>query len=154
MLIAAAIFSSERIFTGFVVKWFTDAIINADMALLKNTVLYWGLYALGITVVSPIFLYAWRTSIVHGTANLRQVIFSHLQRLPLGYYESRHSGGAMSLLANDVEEAEKVYGQSIYSLIQSFLRGLAAIGFMLFLKWDLTLLIVLSSLVPLLINLC
>jgi ATP-binding cassette subfamily B protein len=152
MLVVASIFGGERIFTGFIAKWFIDAIVNGDMALLKNTVVYWGLFALGITLVSPVFLYAWRTSIVHGTANLRQAVFGQLQRLPLGYHESRHSGEAMSLLANDVAAAEQVYGERVYSLVLNIMQGLAAIGFMLFLRWDLTLLIILSSLVPLLIN--
>jgi ATP-binding cassette, subfamily B, bacterial len=152
MFVVAAIFASERVFLGFILKWFTDAVINADMALLKNAVIYWGLYALGIMLVSPLFLYTWRTSVVYGTANLRQVIFRHLQRLPLGYYENRHSGEAMSLLANDVAAAEQVYGENIHNLILNVTRGLAAIGAMLFLKWDVTLLIVVSGMVPLLIN--
>jgi len=128
MFVVAAIFASERMFMGFVAKWFIDAIVYADMALLKNTVLYWGLYALGIMLVSPFFLYTWRTSIVRGTANLRQVVFSHLQRLPLGYYENRHSGEAMSLLTNDVAAAEQVYGENIYNLILNVMKGLAGSG--------------------------
>jgi ATP-binding cassette subfamily B protein len=152
MFIVAAIFASERIFTGFIVKWFTDSIANKDMGLLKKTVLYWGLFALGMTLASPIFLYLWRTSIVQGTANLRQAVFSHLQRLPLGYYEGRHSGEAMSILTNDVAAAEQVYQDNIYNLVSSLLQGLAAVVFMMILKWDLALLIILGGLVPLVIN--
>ena len=57
MFIVAAIFASERVFTGFIVKWFTDSIANQDMSLLKKTVLYWGLFALGMALTSPAFLY-------------------------------------------------------------------------------------------------
>jgi ATP-binding cassette subfamily B protein len=58
----------------------------------------------------------------------------------------------MSLLANDVTTAEQVYGENIYNLVRNIMQGIAAIGLMLYLKWDLTLLIVFSSLLPLLIN--
>ena len=152
MLIVAVIYASERMFAGFVVKWFTDSIAFKDMGLLKNTVLYWVIFAAGMTLITPVFLYLWRTSIVHGTANLRQAVFSHLQRLPLGYYESRHSGEAMSLLTNDVAAAEQVYQDKIFNLVQSLMQGLAAVVFMMILKWDLALLIILGGLAPLIIN--
>jgi len=152
MSLAAAVFAGERLFTGFVVKWFTDAIIYADLALLRQSVISWGLFALGMTLVAPVLMFVWRTSIVHGTANLRQAVFGHLQRLPLGYYEGRHSGEAMSLLTNDVSSAERVYGDSIFNLLRGVMGGVAAIGFMVSLRWDLTLLIILTSSVPLIIN--
>jgi ATP-binding cassette subfamily B protein len=152
MIIVAAIFASERVFTGFIVKWFTDSIANHDLGLLKRAVLYWGLFALGMTLISPVFFYLWRTSIVYGTANLRQAVFSHLQRLPLGYYEDRHSGEAMSILTNDVAAAEQAYQDNIYNLVASLMQGLAAVVFMLILKWDLALLLVLGGVVPLVIN--
>jgi ATP-binding cassette subfamily B protein len=152
MFIVAAIFAAERMFTGFIVKWFTDSIAFKDLGLLKRTVLYWAAFAFGMTLVTPVFLYLWRTSIVHGTANLRQAVFSHLQRLPLGYYESRHSGEAMSILTNDVAAAEQAYQDNIFNLVQSLMQGLGAVVFMMILKWDLALLIILGGLAPLIIN--
>ena len=152
MIIVAAIFASERMFTGFIVKWFTDSIATKDLDLLKRTVLYWGLFVLGMALVSPVFLYLLRTSIVHGTANLRQAVFSHLQRLPLGYYESRHSGEAMSILSNDVAAAQQVYEDYFFNLVQSLMQGLAGVVFMMILKWDLALLMILGGLAPLIIN--
>lgn len=152
MLIVAAIYASERVFTGFIVKWFADSITSQDFGLLKKTVLYWGLFALGMTLVSPVFLYLWRTSIVHGTANLRQTVFSHLQRLPLAYYESRHSGEAMSILSNDIAAAEQAYQDNMFNLVRDLMQGLAAVVFMMILKWDLALLLILGGIVPLILN--
>ena len=39
MIIVAAIFASERMFAGFIVKWFVDSITLKDLGLLKKTVL-------------------------------------------------------------------------------------------------------------------
>ena len=75
-----------------------------------------------------------------------------MQRLPLGYYESRHSGEAMSILTNDVAAAEQAYQDNIFTLVRSLMQGLAAVVFMMILKWDLALLLILGGLVPLVIN--
>lgn len=152
MLIVAAIYATERVFTGFIVKWFTDSIANKDMGFLGRTILYWGLFNLGMALITPVFLYLWRTSIVQGTANLRQAVFSHLQRLPLGFYEGRHTGEAMSILTNDVAAAEQAYQDNIFNLVRSVMQGVAAVVFMLILKWDLALLILLAGMVRLVTN--
>jgi ATP-binding cassette subfamily B protein len=152
MIIVAAFFASERMFAGFSVKWFTDSIANKDMGLLKRTVIYNVIFYAGLTLATPVFLYLWRTSIVQGTANLRQAIFSHLQRLPLGYYESRHSGEAMSILTNDVAAAEQAYQDNFLNLVRRLMEGLAAVVFMMILKWDLALLMILGGLAPLIIS--
>jgi ATP-binding cassette subfamily B protein len=152
LIVVAAIYAAERLFTGYVVKLFTDAITTQDMDLLKASVLYWMLFAIGMILITPVFLYAWRVSIVLGIANIRQAVFGHLQRLPLGYYESRHSGEAMSILTNDVAAAEQAFQDNILTLVQSTFQGISAVIFMLVLKWDLALLIILSGLFPLVIN--
>jgi ATP-binding cassette subfamily B protein len=152
LFVVAAIYAAERLFTGYIVKLFTDAIVAQDLDLLKASVLYWGLFAIGMILVTPAFLYAWRVSVVHGIANMRQGVFGHLQRLPLGYYESRHSGEALSILTNDVAAAEQAFQENILTLVQSAFQGISAVIFMVFLKWDLALLIILSGLFPLVIN--
>ena len=139
MLVMAAVGAGERLFTGYIVKLFGDAISGKDLGLLIKSVAYWGLYALGMLIVTPIFYYLWRASIVRGMANLRQAVFSHLQRLPLGYYEGRHSGEAIAILTNDVAVAEGAFQDNILALVQSSIGGIAAAIFMLLLKWDLAL---------------
>jgi ABC-type multidrug transport system fused ATPase/permease subunit len=152
MVIVAAIFAGERMFTGWVVLLFTDAIATKDMSQLWNAVIYWALFALGMVIFSPVFLYAWRSSIVRGMASIRQAVFSHMQRLPLSYYESRHSGEAMSILSNDITTAEQAFQSHLFDFVKYSLQGIGAIIFMLILKWDLALIIILGGLVPLVIN--
>lgn len=152
LIIVASIYAGERLFTGYVVKLFTDAITGQDLDLLKTTLLYWMLYAAGMIAITPIFLYIWRSAIVHGIANMRQTVFGHLQRLPLAYYEGRHSGEALSILTNDVAAAEQAFQQDILTLVQSILQGISAAILMLIFKWDLGLLMIVGGLFPLVIN--
>lgn len=152
MLVLAGISTAERMFTGYIVKLFVDSIALKDMAMLRNSVLYWGIFAVGMLAVTPFFSYVWRGSIVRGVANMRRSLFAHYQRLPLGYYEMRHSGEAMSTLSNDVAAAEQVYQDRLMTLLQSVFQGAGASIFMLFLKWDLALLMMISGMAPLVIN--
>jgi ATP-binding cassette subfamily B protein len=152
LVVVAAMAAAERLFMGYIVMLFTDAIVGQDLDLLRNTVLYWAAFAAVLIVVMPVFLYLWRVSIVQGIANMRQAVFSHLQRLPLGYYESRHSGEAMSVLTNDVAAAEGAFQEDILALVRSVFQGVSSVVFMLLLKWDLALLIIVSGLFPLVIN--
>ncbi len=152
MFVVAGIFAGERLFTGWIVLLFTDAIATKDMSQLWQALIYWALFSLGMVLISPVFLYTWRSSIVQGMANIRQAIFSHMQRLPLNYYENRHSGEALSILSNDVTTAEQAFQTHLFDLVNYSIQGIGAIIFMLILKWDLALIIILGGLLPLVIN--
>jgi ATP-binding cassette subfamily B protein len=90
--------------------------------------------------------------VVEGTANIRQAVFSHLQRLPLGYHEVHHSGNALSILSNDISAAEKAYQEDLLVLVESTAMGLGAVIFMLVLNWQLALLVLVSGMLPLIVN--
>ncbi len=152
LFIVAAIGASERLFTAFIVKNFIDSITSKDLGLLSSTVLYWLLFVAGMLVVLPLFSYLWRSSILLGIANLRQTLFSHLQHLPLGYYELRHSGEAMSLMTNDITAAEQAYQENLMTLVSATLQGITGAVYMMLLKWDLGLLIIAAGTVPLIVN--
>ena len=152
MTVIAILYAIERLGAGYVVMLFVNSITALDPQLLKTAILIWLAFAAFLILTTPVFSYLWRASVAFGTANIRLAVFSHLQRLPLGYYETRHSGEAMSILTNDVAAAEKAYQDDIMSLVQSIFQGVSAAIVMMFVKWDLALLIILSGMLPLLVN--
>ena len=58
-------------------------------------------------------------------ADLRIRIFTHLQSLPIGFYESRPAGVLISRITNDVEALDSLVTDSVVTLFQS---GLTLIG--------------------------
>ena len=81
-------------------------------------------------------LYLWRSAVYEGTANIRETIFKHIQRLPLGYHELHHSGDALSILTNDASAAEKAYQEDFYTLVEVIVQGVAAAILMFYVKWE------------------
>jgi ABC-type multidrug transport system fused ATPase/permease subunit len=73
-------------------------------------------------------------------ADLRIRIFTHLQRQPIGFYESRPAGVLISRMTNDVEALESLVTDSVVTLFQSGLTLVGAIGVLLYLDPALALL--------------
>jgi ABC-type multidrug transport system fused ATPase/permease subunit len=73
-------------------------------------------------------------------ADLRVRIFTHLQSLPIGFYESRPAGVLISRITNDVEALDSLVTDSVVTLFQSGLTLVGAVGVLLYLDVKLALL--------------
>jgi ABC-type multidrug transport system fused ATPase/permease subunit len=73
-------------------------------------------------------------------ADLRVRIFTHLQTLPIGFYESRPAGVLISRITNDVEALDSLVTDSVVTLFQSGLTLVGAVGVLLYLDVKLALL--------------
>ena len=72
-------------------------------------------------------------------ADLRIRIFTHLQSLPIGFYESRPAGVLISRMTNDVEALDQLVTDSVVTLFQSSLTLLGTVGILLTLDLRLAL---------------
>jgi ABC-type multidrug transport system fused ATPase/permease subunit len=72
-------------------------------------------------------------------ADLRLRIFTHLQTLPIGFYESRPAGVLISRMTNDVEALDSLVTDSVVTLFQSGLTLVGTIGILLYLDVKLAL---------------
>ena len=66
-------------------------------------------------------------------ADLRVRIFTHLQTLPIGFYESRPAGVLISRITNDVEALDSLVTDSVVTLVQSGMTLIGAVGVLLYL---------------------
>jgi ABC-type multidrug transport system fused ATPase/permease subunit len=71
--------------------------------------------------------------------DLRQGLFSHLQRLSLGYYERNRAGTVISRLTNDVEALDRLVTEGVTSLLQNTLMLFGSAVILFFLDWRLAL---------------
>ncbi len=72
-------------------------------------------------------------------ADLRIRIFTHLQSLPIGFYESRPAGVLISRMTNDIEALDSLVTDSVVTLFQSGLTLLGTIVILIILDPTLAL---------------
>ncbi len=142
----------ERMFIAYVVKLMIDAITSGDQADFYHVMIGYAAFYVGYIAVAPFVMYLWRSAIVEATTNIRESVFRHLNRLPLGYHEAHHSGDALSILTNDVTAAERAYQDDLLMLFEASAQGLGAMIFMLVVNWQLALMVLLAGVAPLVIN--
>ncbi|MEA2209392.1 MAG: ATP-binding cassette, subfamily bacterial [Solirubrobacteraceae bacterium] len=82
-------------------------------------------------------------------ADLRIRIFTHLQTLPIGFYESRPAGVLISRITNDVEALDSLVTDSVVTLFQAGLTLIGTVGILLYL--DVKLALITFCVLPLLL---
>jgi ABC-type multidrug transport system fused ATPase/permease subunit len=118
----------------------TDTLVLVVVAFLASAVLVW------VMTYLQTYLVGWVGQRV--LADLRIKIFTHLQGLPIGFYESRPAGVLISRITNDVEALDSLVTDSVVTLFQA---GLTLIGtIIILLTLDLKLALITFCVFPLL----
>ena len=103
---------------------------------------------MGVTVVSGIFFYFQQRTMVTTSRyidyDLRHDFYSHLQRLPLEFYQSHRTGDLMARWTSDLGMVRQLVGQAIIYIERSLFRVLIVIPFMLLISVKLTLLLLIT----------
>ena len=108
------------------------------------------LWFLGALVAIPIFTSALNVifrqlnaRVGEGTVyDLRVALFSHLQRMSLGFFTHTKSGELMSRLNNDVVGAQSAISNTFVSIVTSLIQAVIVLAVMLSLEWRLALITV------------
>jgi ABC-type multidrug transport system fused ATPase/permease subunit len=72
-------------------------------------------------------------------ADLRNLLFRHLQRLSLGFYERNRAGVIISRLTNDVDALDQLVTDGLTTLVQNTLILVGSAIILFFLDWRLAL---------------
>jgi len=104
-----------------------------------------GRYALilfGIALGAGLFRFAMRKTLIAMSRrleyDLRNELFAHLQRLPLGWFQHRRTGELMSVATNDLAAVRMMLGPGVMYTINTLTVGLVSIAFMLAISPRLT----------------
>ena len=99
------------------------------------------IYLVGI--VSTLFYNLLMIEIAQGSLkSIRSRMFTHMQSLPLSYFDRRSHGDVMSLYTNDVDTLRQMITQSLPNFVNSAATVIAIFLAMVFTSWQLTLVIV------------
>jgi len=70
---------------------------------------------------------------------IRKKVYSHLQNLNLGYFESAKTGDLSYRLTEDIDRIGEVVNKFFHQFIPCVLQLIAVMGYMIYLNWQLTL---------------
>jgi ATP-binding cassette subfamily B protein len=95
------------------------------------------------------FRYVWRRCLL-GTSRrveeaLRNRLFGHLQRLSARFFDTAATGDLMAHATNDINQVRMATGMGMVALNDAIVLGAAAIGFMLYINVQLTLLVLIPA---------
>ena len=97
-----------------------------------------------VVVVKNVFVWLagqWGASLQeHVTRDLRDRVFSHLQRLPLGYFQRTKTGQVISKVLSDTEQTKALITEIVTKSIQNAATIVAMVVFLLAISVKLTLL--------------
>jgi ATP-binding cassette subfamily B protein len=120
----------------------TSTLVVVVVAFLLSALIVWGM------TYAQTYLVGWVGQRV--LADLRIRIFTHLQTLPVGFYESRPAGVLISRMTNDVEALDSLVTDSVVTLFQSGLTLIGTVGILLYL--DLKLALITFCVLPLVLG--
>ena len=116
-------------------------LIDKNLALLNRV----GGLLLAIFVVQAFFSFVHQLTLAYvgerAIAAIRIDVFSHLQRLSLGFYADRRTGEIVSRLTNDVSLLQEAITSNLVALLRQALTLIGASALLFVLNWRLTLLI-------------
>ena len=112
---------------------------HPDFSMLRNKIISVAVfYAVGVIATftySRIMVYVTQGFMMH----LRNDMFTHMERLPIRYFDSHQHGDIMSMYTNDIDTLRQMVSQSIPQLFSSTINILGVLVCMIILNIPLTL---------------
>jgi ATP-binding cassette subfamily B multidrug efflux pump len=141
--------AASIMFLWLVERIIDDYIVPGDVTGLK---LFAGLLA-GVLLINLLFegIYSYTFSKAGGLAivDMRRELFGKSLRFPMRYYDKHPIGVTLSRLTSDMESISESFAAGILGLLSESIKTLALVGYLFFLNWRLTL--VLLLVVPLIV---
>lgn len=142
MLLATAVYASTNAIYASKLKIIIDeGFIDKDMNAIRSTIAILVLVTLFRGIGFFVSNYASRRISSDVVLNLRQEMFSHLQRLPTKYFDRVTSGETLSRFNYDVLQVTDAATNAVITLVREGVLVIVLLGYLLYQNWQLTLLI-------------
>ena len=134
---------SVSIISGsFTVRFLTGQMITTNLSTLLIVLIC--IYAVGV-----ICSWTWNRTMAIVTQkylNLFRIkMFSHMQKLPIKYFDTHQNGAIMSLYTNDIDTIRQLISQSLPNIVATGVTAVGCIAVMLFLSVWMTLVVIVGT---------
>jgi ATP-binding cassette subfamily B multidrug efflux pump len=133
------------VLTGMLSPWVWKYVVDdLQAAFAKEKLAIYGGLIVGIALVEGFFRF-WMRKILIGISrdieyDLRNDFLSHLQEMPLSFFQARSTGDIMSRATNDMNAVRSVLGPGIMYSMTTIVTVVIATAILLHISWKLTLL--------------
>ncbi len=147
-----AINSSVSIVTAMLVAFILDAITSESMNAVYAVCLQFAGIIIALSLLAPLFHYWFERTVKLVMIDFRVMVFRHLGKLPVQYYENTHSGDSLSRLTNDVGAVENALNQEAKTIASLVVAGIASAIIMFFLDWRFAIAMIVLGLLSTYVN--
>jgi ATP-binding cassette subfamily B multidrug efflux pump len=125
-----------------------EAVDSLSTSVTQRQLLAYAAILVGLTLFEGIFRFASRWWLIGASRDmeysLRTDVFTHLESLPMAFYQRNKTGELMSRATNDLSNVRMLLGPGIMYSTNTIVTAVVAVAFMLAIDWRLTLV----SLIP------
>ena len=148
-LILVALMVIISVFCNILGTYMISPVINSlisgggDEALMKGVAITAAIYAVGVLAAlgySQIMARSGQMIV----KDIRKDLFSHMQTLPLGFFDTHQHGDVMSYYTNDVDTISDALNNSFSAVIKNGFQILGTMTMLLVLNWRLSLIVAFS----------
>ena len=125
----------------YMIRPIVNNLVSGDVhTLILGVAVTAGIYGLGV-----LSAYGYTQTMVKAAQkilfDIRRDLFSHLQTLPLKFFDTQRHGDVMSYFTNDVDTISDALNNSFAMVIQSFIQMTGTLIILFILNWRLTLIV-------------
>lgn len=110
-----------------------------------NVFLWYGLTILGLALISGLFMFLMRQTIIvmsrHIEYDQKNEMYRHYQQLDIQFYKQHNTGDLMNRITEDVGKVRMYTGPAVMYMINTFVTIVTVLAFMLNVNWQLTLVV-------------
>lgn len=137
-----AVHASLIVMQAFAWKYLFDASTKLNGDLLVKSSLFFLIPIVLLVTASPIFYYVYQMAVKKIMNAIMLAVFKKINRLPLSFFESNHSGYLVSLFNNDVRTIRSIFDSQIKNILFHIIISVGSILSMMYLDWKIGLFLV------------
>lgn len=98
-----------------------------------------------LEVVSQFFFVYWSNWLGQDIVkDIRNKLFAHLSKFRMQYFDNTPVGQLVTRSVFDIESISRIFSQGLFMIISDIMKMLVTIGFMWYMNWKLTIIVLLS----------
>ncbi|MFC6333829.1 ABC transporter ATP-binding protein [Paenibacillus septentrionalis] len=144
--------SSVPIVMAVMLKFILDSVVEESMSQILKLCIVLALMIICLFILTRVFQYWFGKTVQEIMVDFRMMVFRHMIRLPVSYYENTHSADSLSRINTDLSVVEHAFTGDIRPIVTQAITGGGSAIIMFFLDWRLALALIAMGILSTFIN--